>query len=42
MPERPYISVDRDPAFTESRQLPLTNPARLAMDTCFKPPAEEL
>ncbi|MES1026387.1 sulfatase [Gloeocapsa sp. BRSZ] len=44
LPERqnPYINVDDDSAFVESRQLLLSNSARRAMDTCFRPPAEEL
>jgi N-sulfoglucosamine sulfohydrolase len=44
LPDRqnPYITVDQDPAFAESRKLPVRNQARLAMDTCLKPPAEEL
>ncbi|PPS40369.1 sulfatase [Chroococcidiopsis sp. TS-821] len=44
LPDRqnPYITVDRDPAFAESRQLPARNRARLALDTCLNPPAEEL
>lgn len=44
LPERqnPYITVDQDPAFAQSRQLPVRNRARVAVDTCLQPPAEEL
>lgn len=36
------VNIDSDIAYTESRQLPVNNAARIAMDTLRKPPAEEL
>lgn len=44
LPDRnnPEISVDKDIAYAESRQLPVGDPARVAMDTNLRPPVEEL
>lgn len=36
------LRVDGDVAYPESRKLPIGHPARVAMDRCRKPPAEEL
>ncbi|MUL37588.1 hypothetical protein BWI75_14950 [Gloeocapsopsis sp. AAB1 = 1H9] len=38
----PYMVVDQDVAFAEARNLPAGHPAKVAMDRCHKPPAEEL
>jgi N-sulfoglucosamine sulfohydrolase len=36
------VFVGRDPAYKESRKLPVGDPARVAMDRCRRPPKEEL
>lgn len=38
----PYMVVDQDVAFAEARNLPAGHPAKVAMNRCHKPPAEEL
>lgn len=44
LPERinPVAFIDGDTVIKESRNLPVNHPARIAMDRCFHPPAEEL
>lgn len=44
LPERdnPVAFIDGDTVIKESRNLPVKNPARIAMNTCLHPPAEEL
>jgi arylsulfatase A-like enzyme len=38
----PAAFLNSDIAYSESRKLPVNNPARIAMDTCRQTPAEEL
>lgn len=38
----PVLYIDGDKAYDESRKLPIKHPARVAMDRCRQPPAEEI